>query len=844
MHCHDRHSDIPDELIGRILGVPETWLPGERLLEELKKNGCDAFTVTNHNNARSCYELQDKGFDILTAAEFSCMVPDYDIGIHVLAYGFTPEQEVRLNKLRKNIYSFQEYTHRENIPTIWAHPLYHYAVKRMPEDSFFRKMLLLFERFEAFNGQRDTWQNMLVKEWIKQTDEEMIDGYAREFDIEPDRYCHQPYRKVLTGGSDSHMGIFAGMTGCRLYIPDLQERVKTENASGLALEALRTGDIAPFGGHQNSEKLTLAFLNYACQIALNYKDPGLMRLVLHKGDLNDKLIALGASNIFSEVQKHKVTMSFIKMFHNCMMGKSPSGYKRYLLPSAYKPIFDEVSGIAQVHQSPGNRLVEDYYEAVLRINQYLNGILSGRIEEKIYKSFLKEKGDESFSLDDFISGLELPVDIRQYIESNDLHGINVAKLLDGLSFPFFSSLFILAAHFTSAKALYNTRPFLKHFSKQLGRYEHPERILWLTDTYEDKNGVSMFLQEMHRQVEKRNLPVDILVCSHTIQPDKHLKVIKPVGEFSLPAYQEQPFHVPNMVELHNLFLEGEYDRIVCSTEGFMGICSLYLKHAYQVEATFYMHTDWLMFARKVLGIKGHNLSRVRRFLRFFYQSFDRVLVLNSDHKNWLTGRHMNLQPEQVFQTVHWANPAFYPRPVDKTNVFGVPADRPVLLYVGRISHEKGVMELPELYHYLQEKDGTIEMVIVGKGPALTELREALPEAIYMDWVPQDKLPEIYTSADLLVLPSRFDTFCNVVLESLSCGLPVVAYNCKGPKDILVDGTCGFLTDSKQEMAIKTAEYIHIQNKISYREAAVQRAKQYNAGTIIAGLMESIGMTYE
>ncbi|MCC8142755.1 MAG: hypothetical protein LUD02_14690 [Tannerellaceae bacterium] len=120
LHCHDRHSDVPDELTGRILGVPETWLPGERLLEELQRNGCNTFTVTNHNNARSCYELQDKGHDILTAAEFSCMVPDYEIGIHVLAYGFTPEQEARLNKLRKNIYFFQEYTRRENIPTIWA----------------------------------------------------------------------------------------------------------------------------------------------------------------------------------------------------------------------------------------------------------------------------------------------------------------------------------------------------------------------------------------------------------------------------------------------------------------------------------------------------------------------------------------------------------------------------------------------------------------------------------------------------------------------------------------------------------------------------------------------------
>ncbi|MCC8142754.1 MAG: hypothetical protein LIO97_01690 [Tannerellaceae bacterium] len=80
----------------------------------------------------------------------------------------------------------------------------------MPGEDFFRKMLLLFERFEAINGQRDTWQNMLVKEWIGQVDEEQVDTCAKEFGIEPTRYCSDPYRKVLTGG---------GLTAIWGYLP-------------------------------------------------------------------------------------------------------------------------------------------------------------------------------------------------------------------------------------------------------------------------------------------------------------------------------------------------------------------------------------------------------------------------------------------------------------------------------------------------------------------------------------------------------------------------------------------------------------------------------------------------
>ena len=53
MHCHDRNSDTPDELWGRILNLPESWLKTRKLVKCLKRNGCDVITVTNHNNARS-----------------------------------------------------------------------------------------------------------------------------------------------------------------------------------------------------------------------------------------------------------------------------------------------------------------------------------------------------------------------------------------------------------------------------------------------------------------------------------------------------------------------------------------------------------------------------------------------------------------------------------------------------------------------------------------------------------------------------------------------------------------------------------------------------------------------
>ena len=655
LHCHDYNSNVPDELIGRILRVAETWLPSEVLIKQLTKNGCNAFTITNHNNARSCYIQQDKGLDILTAAEFSCMVPDFDIGIHVLAYGFTPKQEAKLERLRKNVYAFQEYTRKHNIPTIWAHPLYHYSVKNMPPQAFFNKMLLLFERFETLNGQRDTWQNMLVKEWIEQVNDEMIDRFAKEFDTDPLRYCANPTKKTLCGGSDCHMGIFAGMTGSYLYVPDLQNRLQSETKSILALEALRNGHIAPYGTHQNTEKLTIAFLNYACQIAINYKDPGLLRLLLHKGDAPVKIISLLASNVFSEVQRHKVTMSFIRLFYKCMLGESPSRIKKLFMPSIYQPVFDDAVRIAGQHHNDHADSVADYYASILSINNQLIHILSERFNRKLQKLNFGHEFDEK-SIEQILDGLELPSQIRSYTDrKKGNQSFNFSKFADGLPFPFFASLFILAAHFTSAKTMFHTRPFLQRFSKHLGKFEQPKRILWLTDTFGADNDTSQYLRELHQKIKKYDLPIDLMTCHNSLSSDEHLIVLEPVSMISIPIHKEQIIYIPNFVALHNLFVEGEYDRIICSTEGVTGLFGLYLKYAYTVEINFVMHTDWLSYARKVLQISNQNIDRVRRLLRFLYHCFDRIFVFTEDQKKWLAGPDMDFPFDQIFLTSPFNN---------------------------------------------------------------------------------------------------------------------------------------------------------------------------------------------
>ncbi|HNX23079.1 MAG TPA: glycosyltransferase [Spirochaetota bacterium] len=847
LHCHDKNSSEPDEIMGRMLNIPETWLASEDLIETLKKHNCDTYTVTNHNNARSCYELQDRGYDILTAAEFSCTVPDYDGKIHVLAYGFNPSQEEKLLKFRHDIYRFQGFALENNIPTIWAHPLYHYQENEQLPMEFFDKMSLIFERFEVINGQRDTWQNLLVKKWVESMDSNSLERYEKKFGIKASDYCRNPFRREMFGGSDSHMGIFAGLTGTRLYVNGLSGRLKKEPGSSLALEALLDGDAAPFGGYNNTEKMTVSFLDYFCQIVMNMKDPGLLRLLLHKGDIKDKLLSFMVINGFSELQRHKLTVSFLTLFHECLQGEAPGFAKKLMVTKDYKGIFAEAACMADVRKKNPEKMAGSFDRSIEEIHRSLFNLMFSRLDAKL-KDFNLDGGGDLKTAEDFISTLELPGQMRKLFESkgksrkNGITSINAPEFLDGLTFPFLASSVISAANYASTRVMYKSRGMLNAFSEKLDDLKFPKKMLWLTDTFEDGNGVSMALRHMLDEIQERNLPIDLLVCSDTVKPEEHLIVIKPAAVYTPPFYQEQPVRVPNVLDVHKQFMAGEYDRILCSTEGPMGLASIYLKTAYSVPAYFFVHTDWITFAKSTLNFSDPAMNRLRRILRGFYRSFDGVLVLNKEQKKWFSGPEMEFKKTEVKLTSHWVDEKFKKSPATKKVMFNIDDDRPVILYVGRISDEKGVNELPFIYSRVKEELPDVQLVIAGKGPEEDKLKAAMPDVQFLGWVEHNSLPDIYSAADILILPSRFDTFGNVIVEAFSCGCPVVSYNTKGPRDIIVNEKSGYLVNTKEKMAEAVISHFKKGEKTAgMRAGALNRAGDFTADSIIGKLLKDTGL---
>lgn len=846
-HCHDRNSDVPDELWGRLLGLPETWLETKDLVKCLRGNGCEAITITNHNNARSCWELLDAGHDILVGTEFTCHFPEYELYMHVLTYGFTPEQEVILNRKRRDIYEFLRYTAEHDIPVILPHPLYFYSRTENLSCEMFEKLAVLFQRYEVLNGQRDVWQSVLTLNWARGLTEEKIERYGRKHNLNPADFGVQPWLpKVLTGGSDDHMGVSAGQSGSYLHIPDLQRRRKDTPISQLALEAIRAGRIAPYGSVGENQKLTVALLDYFVQIATRMEDPGLLRMLLHRGETSDKMACLAIANVLLEMKKHKKTQRYIKFVHKALHGARPGFATRMAISKDYRFCLKHLDRIAESHGK-----ADEFAVAVNdSINQMFTG-LSQLIVERARKcaSKVPDLSIEEFSTENLIRKFEIPTQLTALAFGDrptrkNITGVNVSELLDKLSFPVMINLVLAGSQIASTRVLYANRNFLNEFAQYVGRNQHPKRALYLTDTLRDKNGVSNSLSGKLAEIQRRDYPVDFLICHDEVKPEAHLHVVKPLAEVHFPAFGEQRLRIPDLLEIARIFYSGGYDRVVCSTEGPMVLVALLLKYMFNVPAFFFMHTDWLDFFKHTTNLDTHELDRLRRFMRALYLRFEGVFVLNSDHQKWLTGEQMGLAKESVFLTGHHVERARRDvQPVRKSELIpGARDNTPVLFTACRISKEKGILELPEIVRRAREQIPDLRIVIAGCGPAEAELKAALPDATFMGWVSRERIEQLYAGLDLFVFPSKFDTFGNVILEAFSQGMPVLAYGCKGPKDIIENGRNGYLVDDIDGMVKAIVDHFDQPARhAAMRKAALRRVEDYGAGPIMRQFMNDLGL---
>jgi len=158
---------------------------------------------------------------------------------------------------------------------------------------------------------------------------------------------------------------------------------------------------------------------------------------------------------------------------------------------------------------------------------------------------------------------------------------------------------------------------------------------------------------------------------------------------------------------------------------------------------------------------------------------------------------------------------FYPIPADEAKMYvGLRPENRMILFVGRIERLKGVDTLIEAMACLNLKNEKkpVHLAIIGGDPSvsreemtvemarLKDLCEDLgldQSVIFLGKRDQSKLPYFYSAADVLVMPSHYESFGMVALEAMACGTPVIASEVGGLGYLIRDGETGFTIPAEE-----------------------------------------------
>lgn len=121
---------------------------------------------------------------------------------------------------------------------------------------------------------------------------------------------------------------------------------------------------------------------------------------------------------------------------------------------------------------------------------------------------------------------------------------------------------------------------------------------------------------------------------------------------------------------------------------------------------------------------------------------------------------------------------FHPRKRNRQYIkqrFGIPPDRILLLFVGRLDPVKGALFVAEVVHKLMQRERKVHLLLVGDGMEREAVMQLLGNgATCTGNLPHAEVGSIYASADLLLFPSEMEVWPNVVVEARASGLPVIA----------------------------------------------------------------------
>lgn len=287
----------------------------------------------------------------------------------------------------------------------------------------------------------------------------------------------------------------------------------------------------------------------------------------------------------------------------------------------------------------------------------------------------------------------------------------------------------------------------------------------------------------------------------------------------------------NVVYLLQLHIEDKNNLLFHLNYNQCGELADELKKAFDCRIVSVVHfTDW--------GFKiFDNLPRLRNILhgehpdsfgeevkksveedKSYYSKVDRIVCL-SDYMREILCRDYGLDPTKIAVVPNGLSDVSNTL-VDRKFLrkkWNIPRGEKIILFAGRIDEVKGISYLIRSFREIVDKFPRFRLIIAGSGSYDTCLQEAksiCTKITFAGLLEKEELHELYSIADIGVVPSLFEPFGFVAVEMMMHGLPVIATETSGLNEV-VDPTCGLKIPLEKQQDSVTIDPSFLAQKMVY-----------------------------